>query len=59
MKEKIKARKTCFDCGRKIIILYHGRAYLPSDNQHDLCRRCWKRAGDRLRNQKIEDRVDA
>lgn len=40
--------RTCH-CGRKITVTYQGKVYIPEDNHHDLCQKCWKAEKDRER----------
>jgi hypothetical protein len=36
-------------CGGRIVVFYAGRRRHGWDRAHDLCRRCWQAARDRLR----------
>ena len=42
-------RKAECECGRKIVVRINGRYKLATDNQHDLCHKCWKAERDRDR----------
>lgn len=46
---RVRARSYCTACGRRIVVFYRGRAFIPRDDDHDLCQQCWKGERDRAR----------
>ena len=48
-RQRGRARDICAACGRRIVIAYRGKFFLPRDDDHDLCLKCWKGEKDRYR----------
>lgn len=45
----MRAKLHCAVCGRTVLIRYRGRVFVPRDDEHDLCQRCWQAQVDRSR----------